>query len=1773
MTEQIKKARQTLRAADESLHAKQNRLRSLQSQLVNANRLGKEGTRRAAELEREIAALEAEIKTSQENLQGLKGDLSGLVAEEVLPKSPRELAAQLDDSLPCLLFPVRMETRFMGAGASRELWIRVYPDDIAVHTHEKELTREEGDSGVEYWTDRTRAASVTDAAAREQLEKGAWRSLTDSYGGTRASWIASEIKRNAFEKEGSEDFSFLLIREQVSKVLNDPQATADEKRNRISLILASSHPLLDLIRDDISALLLADDQIADPTRKAIVQTIRDGLLRHLGFDLEELNAESWSRAPRTEVMPDRFVLIGITDGVRFERPFPNAVPSPLILGPNPQNLRSELAQQGGDLVMGEDFDWIGNFDKAINLGMAMRVPLPEPFVGAGFDRLMVLGLRVSSASADHKELLEELIDNHHYAPEGMSFLAQGTPTNHTGDLRSGFSTDDAEGSEPSFETEVKATNIDVATDDLKKTDAQRLAEAWDVGLDRLSPLANATRSDVTQAKIMNKALWPATLGYFLEELLEVEATKIGRVREFFAQNVVARGSLPAIRVGKQPYGVLVTSAFRKWQSNRVVDGEDFSFLGQVHDVLSKVQDQWQSLVQRVSHVDARGDSFQNLLNTLGLQPTSVDFARRFGTYQTVLWNLAHFWSGANFFDTSPIGRYFREITLRGINLLNDLGLNVNRSARLFGLLFSERTSGINGPLVDDVTLAEDEKLSETVGLPARYAVKIGAGDEALSEDKNYIGWLVSSDVNTLKQQLLFNKNGEPLANPNALLYRMLHRSLLLSHYEATMNLYEELQLVENNIRREQDFTNVDAGRNVTRWEFMEAKVNRVMPQLSAANLAIGDFLATAEGSALPAAFSLQEVRQSIASLETLKTAELERLFAEHLDLCSYRLDAWQTALFARRLERLNLLRKSSDEGGEAKRGVHLGAYGWLENVRPAPPPVQVSPDEIPLSLREEGINVTEQPDNGGYIHGPSINHAVAAAVLRNGYLTHANQNNADHFAVRLTSERVRTATSFLEGVRNGQELGALLGYQFERALHDRYVIDGTVLEQFILAFREKYPMVADKITPDPENEAINRKESFNVVDGYALVEAVFLGASPVPYPFGVDVGALPPATSAAGRAITAEVERLRDTLDSIADLALAEGVFQVTQGNYERAGAMLKALSEGNAPPEPEIIRTPRSGPVVNHKVVVHFETGVVTSPWSGSPTPKSLAVPGLNKWLGEIIGQPDLLQSSVTYELESVPTLVSLTDLKLQPIDLIYLVGDQSGAIEGVDQVNDLTELEARIDFKFRLKRKEADPNWDSSRQAKINFMSRDGFPGPETKTLFETLPLLRSLRKLVTSCRPLGADDYVMSSEENTDPNSGDNPKQWDLPALKQSIDDAALLLKGALDVLQPLVSSIPVEALSKDPDKAGDLGTIDYGALRASLVQLSYFGLAGAFPKNAVLPELDPNAGEEELLALLRARQALIEQAFLTFAQGTSRHSQAVALSTFTGLSQEEIDGLTVEKAAGIYQNAGALILGDAFRFIPNFAFKNRPELESAHAFALDALPDQSLLRFIHNKLKSVAVNSAIGDWRPLAVEEWFQGVAAVREKVGLLEAINIYHEAFADEDLALMPLQLPFDKKAHWIALEYPEVSLDQLDDAANFVPAGDFLSLVRQLPQAYSVSGTQAGLLIDEWNEVIPNRFETTGIAMHYNQPNTEPPQCLLLAISPSIDGRWDWGDLVDTLIDTFDRAKRRGVEPDFLRATPYAQLLPAVLSSFTSHPFGTISTNIAAQPTSMVLDS
>src|SRR5262249_17797947 len=193
---------------------------------------------------------------------------------------------------------------------------------------------------------------------------------------------------------------------------------------------------------------------------------------------------------------------------------------------------------------------------------------------------------------------------------------------------------------------------------------------------------------------------------------------------------------------------------------------------------------------------------------------------------------------------------------------------------------------------------------------------------------------------------------------------------------------------------------------------------------------------------------LLAMNDPLVRLRDRPRARPERLFAEHTNICTSRLDAWHSALFATRLRAM----RQSDGG---RHGLYLGTYGYIENLRPRAAPVLVDPQTLPESLRENGKPVFERTDNGGFVHAPSLAQAVSAAILRNGYLTHADETRRESFTVNLTSARVRNAMQFVDGLRAGQELGALLGYQLERGLHENH--PGIELDIFIFRLRERFP--------------------------------------------------------------------------------------------------------------------------------------------------------------------------------------------------------------------------------------------------------------------------------------------------------------------------------------------------------------------------------------------------------------------------------------------------------------------------------------------------------------------------------------------------------------------------------------------------------------------------------------------------------------------------------------------------------------------------------------------
>ena len=106
--------------------------------------------------------------------------------------------------------------------------------------------------------------------------------------------------------------------------------------------------------------------------------------------------------------------------------------------------------------------------------------------------------------------------------------------------------------------------------------------------------------------------------------------------------------------------------------------------------------------------------------------------------------------------------------------------------------------------------------------------------------------------------------------------------------------------------------------------------------------------------------------------------------------------------------------------------------------------------------------VETDADNKGFVLAPSMRQATVAGVLRAAWAAHgADPADAEApFATNLQSRRVRRSLDLATGMRNGQQLGALLGYQLERDLHESSGA-GVELDALVYELRRQYPLRVD----------------------------------------------------------------------------------------------------------------------------------------------------------------------------------------------------------------------------------------------------------------------------------------------------------------------------------------------------------------------------------------------------------------------------------------------------------------------------------------------------------------------------------------------------------------------------------------------------------------------------------------------------------------------------------------------------------------------------------------
>ena len=170
---------------------------------------------------------------------------------------------------------------------------------------------------------------------------------------------------------------------------------------------------------------------------------------------------------------------------------------------------------------------------------------------------------------------------------------------------------------------------------------------------------------------------------------------------------------------------------------------------------------------------------------------------------------------------------------------------------------------------------------------------------------------------------------------------------------------------------------------------------------------------------------------------------------------------------------------------------------------------------------------------------------------------------------------------------------------------------------------------------------------------------------------------------------------------------------------------------------------------------------------------------------------------------------------------------------------------------------------------------------------------------------------------------------------------------------------------------------------------------------------------------------------------------------------------------------------------------------------------------------------------GDSR--AVTKWVHQAAAVRDPLSRFRTMTMYAAASGAAAPSFDVVQLPFVAGASWVALPFA--------DEAHRPPSGR-ISIVLQRSAAPAATAKWAGLLVDEWSEVIPSASEQTAISFPYDSPRAEAPQAVLVAVPPVESEWWDFDALVDCVRETLQLAKLRGGDLETLGAI--GQLVPAL---------------------------
>ena len=811
-------------------------------------------------------------------------------------------------------------------------------------------------------------------------------------------------------------------------------------------------------------------------------------------------------------------------------------------------------------------------------------------------------------------------------------------------------------------------------------------------------------------------------------------------------------------------------------------------------------------------------------------------------------------------------------------------------------------------------------------------------------------------------------------------------------------------------------------------------------------------------------------------LATIRPSEMELLLIETLDLFSHRLDAWITSLATRRLSELRAATPS---------GCRIGSYGWVESL--------TAPETIP------DFGEVRERETDTYVLAPSLHHAASAAVLRSGFDAHTDEGA---FAVNLTSGRARRARWIVDGVRSGQTIGALLGYWFERGLHD------ALQDHRIAPLRQHFPLpiVASQQeeAPGQSFEVISAR---NVADGLALYRAA-TGTNEQPLTDAVKaLVAELKSDAVVGRLLTG----LQDLVDAVGDLVLAESVHHLVGGNPLRAGLAADTLGRGESLPSRfDMIASPRSGLGLTCSVGALLPADSHSAASWNADRPRATLSPQANAWIGDLLGPAASWHIACDVDGVAGAAICELADLKLSALDVVYELQVRGPGTTSV--------LERRV---LEHVAQTAGPN------ASVRLTTGAG--GAAWRTLAAHV---QRITGILHGARALQVSDLApvdrVPNPSLTAANFGARlpPAGSPLSAGLAAVTTAARRLATAsAEARDAAVDEVALASAIEITHRSNEF--LRAVGRTAAMLDDEYQRFSAAASDD------DRLAAAKEIDGTLRVLADYgVEGSYPALSAGSLPAAQLVAEQGRLVLAR--VDALDVPKD-GVALGAPVALRGWVDELIATVRRVAGDSFPLAAAFVPS--PGGELA-------DNLTGTSPLKDAEFPDVMVWLRRLARVRP------ALRDFHDSLLTAELrdgapgSVRVTQTPHDKaNDQWAAQAFN-----------GRRPAAPQRTAVLHIPRGADPKTPLCGWLIDAWSERIPglaalkddpegDRSELAGLTFHFNQPDAQAPHAVLIAVPPDVSKPWTEETLLRVVSETLDLAKIRAMDHrDLPRVTPF---LPA----------------------------